>query len=70
MPGIGMSVREIRIHTEVEHRVCYVARFAESIYVLHAFEKRSQKTARRDLDIARERYRGLLAWRQEQGYDK
>jgi phage-related protein len=70
MPGIAAGVREIRIHTEVEHRVCYVARFAESVYVLHAFEKRSQKTAKRDLELATERYRGLLAWRREQGYGK
>jgi phage-related protein len=41
MTGVGAGVREIRVHTETEHRVCYVARFAEGIYVLHAFEKRT-----------------------------
>ena len=38
VPSIGPGVREIRIHTGLEHRVFYVARFAEAVYVLHAFE--------------------------------
>lgn len=60
MASIGAGVQEIRIHTEAEHRVCYVARFAESIYVLHAFEKRTRKTSRSDGELARTRYRELL----------
>ena len=63
-------MREIRIHAEAEHRVCYLARFAECIYVLHAFEKRSRKTAARDIELARDRYRAVLAWRREQGYGR
>jgi phage-related protein len=70
MTSVGSGVREIRVHTETEHRVCYVARFAEGIYVLHAFEKRTQKTPARDIDLARTRYRELLEWRREQGYGK
>ncbi len=70
MTSIGSGVREIRVHTETEHRVCYVARFGEGIYVLHAFEKRSQKTPAKDLAVARGRYRELLEWRREQGYGK
>lgn len=70
LPTVGAGVREIRIHTETEHRVCYVARFAEAIYVLHAFEKRSQKTARGDVEVARTRYQALIAWRREQGYGR
>jgi phage-related protein len=70
MSSIGSGVREIRIHAETEHRVCYVARFAEAVYVLHAFEKRSQKTAARDLELARTRYRELLEWRREHGHGK
>jgi phage-related protein len=68
MGSVGPGVREIRVHTTAEHRVCYIARFAEGIYVLHAFEKRSQKTAARDIVLARDRHRQLLAWRREQGY--
>ena len=43
MPTIGPGVREIRIHTDLEHRVFYVATFADAVYVLHAFEKRTRK---------------------------
>jgi len=70
MTTIGPGVREIRVHTETEHRVCYLARFTEAVYVLHAFEKRSQKTRAKDIDLARTRYRELLEWRREQGYGK
>jgi phage-related protein len=63
MPSIGPGVREIRIHTEVEHRVCYVAKFAEAIYVLHAFEKRTRKTSQHDVELAKQRYQSLVAQR-------
>ena len=69
MATVGAGAREIRVHTETEHRVCYVARFVEAIYVLHAFEKRTRKTATRDIELARTRYRELLEWRREQGYE-
>jgi phage-related protein len=61
--GVGPGVREIRIHTALEHRVLYVATFAEAVYVLHGFEKRTRKTAQRDVELARERYRALVAHR-------
>jgi phage-related protein len=60
MASVGPGVREIRIHTGVEHRVLYVAKFAEAVYVLHAFEKRTQQTRQADLDRARHRYQELL----------
>ena len=63
MSTIGPGVREIRVHTELEHRVCYNAKFEEAIYVLHAFEKRTRKTSQRDLDLANQRYQFLLAQR-------
>ena len=53
MHTIGAGVREIRIHTGIEHRVLYVAKFAEAVYILHAFEKRSRKTTMRDVDPLR-----------------
>ena len=62
---VGPGVREIRIHTATEHRVLYVARFNEAIYVLHGFEKRTRKTPKHDIDIARQRYSGLMTWRRE-----
>ncbi|MDZ4854667.1 MAG: type II toxin-antitoxin system RelE/ParE family toxin [Nitrospirota bacterium] len=63
MSSIGSGVSEIRIHTAVEHRVCYVAKFAEAIYVLHAFEKRTRKTSQHDVECARQRYQALIAQR-------
>ena len=48
------------MHTEIEHRVLYVARFIEGVYVIHAFEKRTRKTPKRDLDVARGRLRALV----------
>ena len=50
-----------------EHRVFYIAKLGEAVYVLHAFEKRSRKTPRQDLEIARDRFRLLLMARGEQG---
>ena len=63
MPTVGPGAREIRIHTVLEHRVLYVARFAEAVYVLHAFEKRSRKTATHDVELARQRFRILVGQR-------
>ena len=60
MTAVGPGVREIRIQAGTAHRVFYVARFSEAVYILHAFEKRTRKTAKRDLDVARERYRDLV----------
>lgn len=59
MSSIGVGVKEIRIHAENEYRVIYVAKFAEAVYVLHAFTKKTQQTAKRDIDLATQRYRDL-----------
>lgn len=59
MSSVGAGVNEIRIHTGQEHRIIYVAKFQEAVYVLHAFEKKSQKTRDADLTLARERLRQL-----------
>lgn len=55
MKTVGTGVMEIRVHTGVGHRLIYIAKFEEAVYVLHAFEKRSQQTSPRDLNIARRR---------------
>ena len=65
MTSIGLGVQEIRIHAENEYRVIYVAKFAEAIYVLHAFTKKSQGTAQRDIEIAVRRYRELASMRKQ-----
>jgi phage-related protein len=59
MKEVGAGVREIRIHILGEWRVLYVAKFAEAIYVLHAFQKKTQKTKGEDIELARTRYRQI-----------
>lgn len=63
MPAVGGGVAEIRIRGRQEHRVLYVAKFEEAIYVLHAFEKKSQRTRKADLDLARTRLKEVAAAR-------
>ncbi len=66
MTSVGVGVREIRIQTELAHRVFYLA----SVYVLHAFEKKTRKTLQHDVALSRERYRALLKKRAEDGKKK
>ena len=61
MPSIGQGVREIRIHQPHAHRVIYTAHFWEAVYVLHAFEKKTNKTSPKDLDLARKVYAQIKA---------
>jgi phage-related protein len=65
MPTIGVGVREIKIRDAIgAYRVIYIATLADAIHVLHAFQKKSQKTAQRDLDLAAVRLRELKrGWR-------
>jgi len=64
MPSIGPGVNEIRVREEEGiFRVIYVAKFADAIYVLHCFQKKTKKTSEEDIGLARERYAGLLARR-------
>jgi phage-related protein len=67
MQTIGPGVREIRIHVAGAHRVFYVATRSEASYVLHAFEKKTQKTSARDLRIGRERFNELRKSGQQHG---
>ena len=61
MPAIGVGVGEIRIRDgSGAFRVFYVAKFAEAVYVLHCFQKKSQKTDPRDLELGRKRFKALL----------
>ena len=57
--SIGAGVKEIRIHVLGEWRVIYVAKFRATVYVLHAFQKKSQKTSCQDIELARQRYKRL-----------
>ena len=60
MTTVGAGVREIRIRDEAgAFRVIYVTRIEDAIYVLHAFQKKTQQTAKRDLDLAASRLRQI-----------
>jgi len=65
MPGIGLGVNEIRVRAGDAYRVVYVAKFAEAVYVLHAFQKKSRSTARLDVELARQRYKTLIRDRKQ-----
>lgn len=61
MPTIGQGVREIRIRDNAgAFRIVYLAKFAEAVYVLHCFQKKTQKTSQTDLNLAEGRYRELM----------
>jgi phage-related protein len=66
MPTVGSGVTEIRIHRPHEYRVLYVAKFFEAIYVLNAFEKKSRKTERQEIDKARRAYAKVIQERKKQ----
>jgi phage-related protein len=62
MSSIGAGVREIRVRERAgAFRVIYVARFADVVHVLHAFEKKTRQTAKRDWDLAASRLREPVA---------
>jgi len=61
MPAIGRGVREIRIRDLAgAFRIIYVAKFADAVFVLHCFQKKTQKTSKTDLDLAWKRHRELM----------
>ncbi len=62
MESIGKGVWELKASDEHKwYRLIYLARIGNALYVLHAFEKGSRKTDRRDLEMARSRLRSALA---------
>ena len=65
MPSVGLGVKEIRVREVGAFRVIYVARFAEAVYVLHAFQKKANKTPKPDIAIARKRFRELIQERRQ-----
>jgi phage-related protein len=63
--AVGTGVYEIRIHTGTEHRVFYVAKYDDAIYVLHAFEKRTRQIRQGDISLARQRLAELFELRRQ-----
>ncbi len=65
MPSVGTGVREVRIRDEAgAFRVIYTASLPEAIYVLDAFQKKTQKTEKRDIELATARLSAVLKERQ------
>ena len=61
MKTIGAGVREIRIREEAgAFRVLYLAKLADAVYILHCFQKKTEQTSERDIDLARKRYKELM----------
>lgn len=63
---IGKGTQEIRIQIGDAYRVFFVERLEEAVYVLHAFQKKSQQTARRDISLGQQRYLHMVHYRKEQ----
>ena len=64
LKAVGPGVREIRIRDETgAYRIVYVANLEDAVYVLHAFQKKTQATPKRDLDLAATRYAQLMRQR-------
>ena len=61
MNTMGQGVIEVRIRdASGAFRIIYIAKLADAIYVLHCFQKKTEKTSKADLDLAAKRYRDLL----------
>jgi phage-related protein len=60
MTTVGAGVIEIRVHTGREHRIFYVAKYEEAVYVLHAFEKRTRQTPQPEIELAWKRLADLV----------
>lgn len=61
MPSIGKGVREIRIQEQGQYRVIYIAKLEDAIHVLHAFQKKTQKTRKQDIEAAKHALKQILA---------
>lgn len=65
LTNVGAGVYEIRVRAKGNaYRAAYVARFDEALYVLHVWQKKTQQTARPDLDLIRSRYKMLVQQRE------
>lgn len=57
MPTIGKGVEEIRVRDDSgAYRIICTARLADAVYVLHAFQKKTQATSKRDIELAKQRF--------------
>ncbi|MGQ0562602.1 MAG: type II toxin-antitoxin system RelE/ParE family toxin [Gemmatimonadota bacterium] len=62
MPSVGAGVLEIRVHTDTEFRVFYIAKHSDTVFVLHAFEKKTRKTTQHDIELGKDRLKEVKRW--------
>lgn len=60
MSSIGLGVREIRISEEGQYRVIYIVKIKDTVQVLHAFRKKTQKTSKTDIDKAKRNFKEVM----------
>lgn len=61
IPDIGKGVEELRVRDATGvYRVIYTARLADAVYVLSAFQKKTQRTAPADIQLARQRFKQVM----------
>jgi len=60
MAPVGPGIQELRVQAGSAFRVIYIATMPAAVYVLHAFEKKSRKSAKHDIDLARARFKTLM----------
>lgn len=58
--SVGKGVREVRIQVGQQYRIMYIAKFEKRVHILHIFEKKSQKTRRTDIEIAKSRLKAVI----------
>lgn len=64
MGSIGSGVKEVRIRDVTgAFRVIYLATIEDAVYVLHCFQKKSEQTSKKDIQLARKRYKDLMGER-------
>ncbi len=59
MSSIGQGVKEIRVNHGGQYRVIYITKYSEAIYVLHTFNKKTQRTSKRDIELAKNRLKQI-----------
>lgn len=61
MKTVGDGVKEIRIRDDAgAFRVIYLAKLADAVYVLHCFQKKTEQTSQKDIELARKRFKDLM----------
>ena len=71
LKGFKRAVTEIRFRADKQHyRVIYIASFAEAIYVLHAFVKKSKETPKQEMETIKSRLSDVLEWRRDEGVER